>query len=86
MKTSSKTEITAETHRVLTIKRGSRCWLAWCEECGQQTRMVTADEAAILAGLSPRAIYQLIQARGLHFLETPYQEVFICLDSLGNLS
>lgn len=86
MKTSSKTEIIAVTHRILTIKRGSRYRLAWCEECGNEVRMVTADEAAILAGLSSRAIYQLIEARELHFVETPDGIVFICLNSLGSLS
>lgn len=86
MKVRSKTEITVETHRILTIKRGSRCRLAWCEECGEQARMVTADEAAILAGLSLRTTYQLIEARKLHFLETTDRVVLICLNSLGNLS
>ena len=86
MKTRSRTEISVETHRILTIKRGSRHRLAWCEECGEQARMVTAEDAAILAGVSRRAIYQLIEARKLHFVETADREVFICLISLGNLS
>lgn len=86
MKTSSKTEITVETHSVLTIRRGSPYRLAWCEECGEQSQMATADETAILAGVSPRVIYQLIEARKVHFLETPDRVVFVCLNSLGNLS
>ena len=86
MKSSSKTEITIETHRLLTIKRGSRHQLAWCEECGEQTQMAPADEAAILAAVSPRAIYQLIEERELHFVETPDGMVLICLKSLANLS
>jgi hypothetical protein len=55
-------------------------------ECGEQARMATADEAAILACVSPRAIYHLIEARELHFVEMPERVVFICLTSLGNLS
>lgn len=86
MKTSSKTEITVETHRLLRVRRGSRYRLAWCEACGEQARMATADEAAILAFVSPCAIYQLIEARKLHFVETPDRVVLICLNSLGNLS
>jgi hypothetical protein len=86
MKSSTKTEITVETHRVLTIKRGTRHRLAWCEECGKQARMMTADEAAILAGVSPRAIYRRIEARELHFVETSNGLVFICLNSVGDLS
>jgi hypothetical protein len=86
MKKTSKTEIVVETHRILSIRRGSRRQLAWCAECGAQAHMVTADEAASLAGLSARAIYQLIEARALHFVETPDHLVFICLNSLGKLS
>ncbi len=80
-----KTEITAETHRSLSIKRGHRCQLAWCEECGRQVQMVIADDDAILAGISPREIYQLIETHELHFAETPDGIVFICLSSLRNL-
>lgn len=85
MKTSSKTEIVVETHRILTIKEGRRYRLARCEQCGKPARMASADEAAIVAGVSSRAIYQLIEARELHFLETPEGTVFICLNSLGHL-
>jgi hypothetical protein len=86
MKTSSKTEIIVETHRILTIKGGSRTRLAWCEVCGEQVRMATADEAAILASVGSRVIYQLLEARELHFVETADGVVFICLYSLGHLS
>jgi hypothetical protein len=78
----SKTEIIVETHRILTIKRGSRRWLAWCEECDRQAQMVTADEAAILCRVSSRAIYQLIETGELHFRETPDGGTLICADSL----
>ena len=86
MKTRSKTEIIVETHRILTVKKGSPHKLAWCEECEKKARMVTADEAAILAGVSSRAIYQLIEERELHFVETPDRVVLISLNSLGSLS
>lgn len=86
MRSSGKTEITVETHRTLTIKGGSRHRFAWCEECGRQTQMTTADLAAIIAGVSSRAIYQLIEAREIHSAGTPDQVVFICLNSLESLS
>jgi hypothetical protein len=85
MKTRSRTEITVETHRILTVRRGDRYRITRCEECGGQTRMVTVEEARILAGVSSRTIYRLLEARELHFVETPDREVFICLTSLGNL-
>lgn len=84
MTTKSRTEITVETHRILTIKRRDRRLLTWCDQCGKQVRMVTADEAAILARVSSRSIYVLIEARELRFLETPDGLVLICLNCLLN--
>jgi hypothetical protein len=86
MKSMRKIEIVVETRRILTIRRGSRYCIDHCEACGEQARMVTVDEAAILAVVSPRAIYQLVEARKLHYVETTDREVLICLHSLGNLS
>ena len=42
--------------------------------------MVVPDEAAALVQVSPRAIYRLIEAEEIHFLEAP--QVFVCLDSV----
>jgi hypothetical protein len=85
MKTS-KTEIFAESHRIFTIRRGARQRIAWCDECGEQVRMVPTDEAAILASVSSRTIYQRIEAGELHFAEASDRVLFICLKSLENLS
>ena len=86
MKTKTKTEITVETHRILRIRRSSRHRFAWCDRCCQQARMVTADEAAMLVQVGSRAIYQLIEAGAIHFVEMPDRVVFVCLNSLANLS
>lgn len=81
-----KTEITVDTHRILTIKRGGRCRSVWCEDCGDWARMVSADEAVILSGLTSLAIFRFIEARTLHFVETPDGLCLICINSLGKLS
>lgn len=83
MKTKSKTEIVVETCRVVTIKSRDRGRLAWCPDCGRQTQMVTADEAALLCRISARAIYVRLEANQLHFIETPDGLVLICADSLA---
>ena len=82
MKISRRTEITVETRRTLIIRNGRPYRLDRCAECGAQAQMTTANEAAILAGVSPRAIYQLIEARKLHFVEMPDGVVLICPNSL----
>ena len=79
---TSTTEITVETHRVVTIRRGSRRRVAWCDQCGKQAQMATASEVAILAGVSERAIFQLVEARELHFIETPEGLLLLCFNSV----
>ncbi|PYS46756.1 MAG: hypothetical protein DMF68_18180 [Acidobacteria bacterium] len=64
----------------------SRRWVsakAWCAPCGQQVRMVTADEAAGLAGVSSRTIYRRVEAESLHFMETNEGRLLICTNSLA---
>jgi excisionase family DNA binding protein len=80
-----RTLITIETDRVLVIRgrRPSRSRAAWCAACARQVRMVTVDEAAAVAQASSRTIYQWVEARKLHFIETPEGRLFICLNSLS---
>lgn len=47
--------------------------------------MVTVDGAAILIGVSSRAIFRLVESGDLHFAETPDKLLLICRNSLwGN--
>ena len=45
--------------------------------------MVTADEAAGLAGVSSRTIYRRVEAESLHFMETNEGRLLICTNSLA---
>jgi hypothetical protein len=53
-----------------------------CDACGAVVRLVTADDAAALAGTSAREIYRLVEARKIHFIETAQGSLLICLNSL----
>jgi excisionase family DNA binding protein len=44
--------------------------------------MMTAEEAAALAKISVRKLYQWVEKGSLHFVETPSGQVWICLTSL----
>jgi excisionase family DNA binding protein len=44
--------------------------------------MVTAEEAAAVAGVTRRTIYRWVEAQSVHFAETPDGALLICLDSL----
>ena len=62
------------------VNRATREINAWCKDCGKAVRMVTADQAAAIVQMNPRAIYRAIEAGELHFLEL--QTLFVCRDSL----
>ena len=44
--------------------------------------MVAPAAAALLAGLSARAVYRLVESGRLHFEELAADELLICTDSL----
>jgi predicted site-specific integrase-resolvase len=44
--------------------------------------MLRPEEAAHIARISPRLIYQWVEAGRLHFKETPDGSLFVCLASL----
>ncbi len=80
-----KTSITVETERVIWLRKRRGLTLTWCPECGEQTRMVSTDEAALLAHVSMRDIYRLVDAARIHFAETPDGLLRVCLKSLCDL-
>ncbi len=80
-----RTEITIETERVLVISKRNTSALAWCSACGGQAQMITPETAAKLADVSSRAIYRLIEADGLHFVEMSDKRLWICVNSLNRM-
>jgi hypothetical protein len=48
--------------------------------------MVAANEAAMIAKLSTREIYRLVEAGRLHFKEDQNGLLFVCLSSLRQLA
>jgi len=83
VKTRRRIEITVETDQVLVVKKPGRAVSAWCGECNRRVRMATAEQAALLAGVSTRQLYRWVEASKLHFTETPEGLLLVCLDSLA---
>ena len=83
MRRKRKTEITVEFEEVFVIRRPRRSIMAWCAECADQVRMVAPDEAATAASVSSRTIYRWVEARRIHFTETPEGFLLICHNSLS---
>jgi hypothetical protein len=55
----------------------------WCQQCGKEVLMLTAEAAAAAHGTSPREIYRQLDDNKLHFQESPGGTVFICSESLN---
>ena len=82
MKVRRTMKIGLETQRVVSLTKRVHILEAWCNQCGQQREMIHPEEAAARAGVSPRAIYRLVEAHKLHFIETPEGLVLICPNSV----
>jgi hypothetical protein len=80
-----RTEITIETDQVLIIRRRRRVVRAWCAACAGKSEVVTADEAAVAAGVELQTVYGWARAGDVHFTETPEGLLLVCLNSLRPL-
>ena len=83
MKGEKITEIAIETDKVVIIQRRGGAITKWCTKCGDAVGMVTPDEASLLLGISSRAVYQLVEADAVHYLETGQGMLLICLKSIS---
>lgn len=78
--TKTKTEITIETRRLVTV-RGTSRRAAWCPKCGSNVRMILPEHAALLSKTSLREIYRRIERDELHFVETREGDSLVCSGS-----
>ena len=77
----TRTEITFEVDRVVVLGRhGSSA--QWCPYCYKRVDMMTTDQAAIMARVSSRTIFQWADSGRLHSSETPEGLLLICPNSL----
>jgi hypothetical protein len=77
-----KIQLTVETHQLLVISRTKGSTQGWCSECAGDVPLIKPEEAAVLAGVSPRTIYRRVEAGFVHFAESPEGWLLICLSSL----
>lgn len=77
-----RTEITIEKQRLLLISGRRVSATGWCDPCGAQVDLVTAETAAALSGVSTRAIYRRVESGELHFTEVREGLLLVCRESL----
>lgn len=84
MKKKRRTEIHLEIEEAVAI-RTRTLLLAYCQQCRKQSRMIAANEAAVMARLSAREIYRLAENSRLHFVEDQRGLLYVCVESLQQI-
>ena len=84
MTKKTRTEVSLEIQEELAI-RTHRILMADCPDCRSEVRMIPANEAAMMAKVTARDIYQRVSTGELHFTEDAYGLLYICSESLRNL-
>jgi hypothetical protein len=79
-----KIEINLEVEEAIAI-RTPRVLSADCRWCLRRERMIAANEAAVLARLSVRELFRLVEAGRLHFTEDACGLLYVCAASLQDL-
>lgn len=80
-----RTEVTIETERLLVIRNRPQS-VMWCEQCRDEVRMLTVDQAALRMKIRSLMIYRLVETGDLHFAENEEGILLVCLDSLEGIS
>jgi len=75
-------EITLEKTEEVLVRRRKRTAGVWCAACRATVRMLTPDEAATLAGVTPQTIYRWVETDRVHFTQVPDGALMICQKSL----
>jgi hypothetical protein len=80
----TKTEISLDIQEEVAV-RAHRISLADCPVCRSEVRMLPANEAAMIAKVKAREIYELVNSGQLHFTEDRNGLLYICSESLRHL-
>ena len=72
----TRTEITLEMDRWIVASRPKKT--RWCSVCALDVEMMTIDEAALLAHVNSRTIFEWAESGTVHSIETPEGLLLIC--------
>lgn len=77
-----RTETSVEIDDAFVVNRVGQSVESWCAECCRLATLVTAEDAATLAGTSTRTIYRIVESGEIHWVEAPAGLLLVCLSSL----
>jgi hypothetical protein len=81
--TNKKDGIVIEIDERIAVTSTEQQFEAYCSECKNMTEMATPKTAGLLANISEREVFRLIEGKEIHFIENA--RVLVCVDSLRDL-
>lgn len=81
--TEEKHGIVVEIDERIAVNNTEQQFEAYCSECKRMTQMATPKTAGVIAGISERHLFRLIEAKEIHFIENAC--VLVCVESLRDL-
>lgn len=77
-------EVTIETEERTVFRGGQNQFstFLWCPACGRKVEMITPEQAARLAGVPTRTMYDWGESGKAHFSQTPERVLLVCLASI----
>lgn len=81
MEIKRKTEIFVETNRRIVVHQPKAAAPIMCPACAEP--MLTAEQIAVVFGISHRAVYQIIENTAAHFAETDVGGLQVCPNSFA---
>jgi len=82
MTTKNNGGIVIEIDERIAVTSGEQQFEAYCSECKKMTQMATPKTAGVIAEISEREVFRLIEGKVVHFIENA--RVLVCVESLRN--
>lgn len=80
--TNKNDGIVVEIDERIAVTNHEHQFEAYCSQCKKMTEMATPKTAGLLADISEREVFRLIEGKEIHFVEN--DRVLVCVESLKN--
>ena len=75
--------IVIEIDERIAVTNSEQQFEAYCSECKKMTQMATPKTAGVIADVSEREVFRLIEGKEIHFIENA--RVLVCVESLRHV-
>ena len=75
--------LVVEIDERIAVTHAEQQFEAYCSECKKITEMATPKTAGVIAAISEREVFRMIEGKEIHFIENT--RVLVCIESLRNL-